>query len=66
VTQHYTRNTVEASAWCRKCGKPTMHRIDGVRLGPCLVCLERLEAAADEPKPEKPAQQIELFSKGSK
>lgn len=60
--QHYTRDTVEASAWCRKCGKATMHRIDGVKLGPCLVCLKRLEeenrAAADAPKP---AEQGSLF-----
>ena len=43
MTQHYTRNTVEASAWCAKCHKDTMHRIDGVKLGPCLDCLNRLE-----------------------
>lgn len=39
--QHYTRNTVEVSEWCRKCGKKTMHRVDGVKLGPCLDCLNR-------------------------
>jgi hypothetical protein len=39
MTQHYTRNTVEAEAWCRKCSKFTMHRIDGVKLGPCLKCM---------------------------
>lgn len=41
--QHYTRNTVEASAWCDKCGRNTPHRIDGVKKGPCLTCLGKLE-----------------------
>jgi hypothetical protein len=26
--EHYTRNTVEVSAWCAKCSKRTMHRVD--------------------------------------
>lgn len=56
MTQHFTRATVEASAWCKKCGKPTMHRIDDRKVGPCLVCLERLA------KQEKPAEQKRLFS----
>lgn len=47
MSQHYTRATVEASAWCKKCGKPTMHRIDDRRAGPCLVCLEKLKAQHD-------------------
>jgi hypothetical protein len=53
--QHYTRNTVEASAWCRKCNKNTMHRIDGVKLGPCLACLHKPTEKKPEPKP-LPAQ----------
>ena len=38
MTQHYTRNTVSAMAWCGKCGRQTEHRIDGVKRGPCLEC----------------------------
>ena len=57
MTQHFTRNTVEAESWCRKCGKPTMHRIDGVKLGPCLDCLRALEnpplPGIIEPQPEQ-------------
>lgn len=45
MTQHFTRNTISASLWCNKCGKPTQHRIDGVKRGPCLECVERLEMA---------------------
>jgi len=58
VTQHFPRNTVSATFYCSKCAKPTPHRIDDKRKGPCLVCIDRLElehkeleaaaAAADE------------------
>jgi hypothetical protein len=41
--QHYTRNTVSVSAYCSKCGKSTPHRVDGVRRGPCLECIRKLE-----------------------
>lgn len=41
--QHYTRNTVQAEAWCSKCHKMTAHRVDAPKLGPCLDCLERLQ-----------------------
>lgn len=58
MAQHYTRTTVSAAAWCKKCGKETQHRIDGVKLGPCMVCLDKLENA---PKREPEARQIGLF-----
>jgi hypothetical protein len=48
MTQHFTRNTVEASAWCAICKKRTMHRVDADemqgRLGPCLECIDRHDA----------------------
>ena len=48
MTEHYTRNTIEASAWCGKCKKNTMHRVDRDemqgRLGPCLVCMAKHDA----------------------
>lgn len=57
MAQHYTRNTVEVSAWCKKCRKDTMHRVDGVKLGPCLPCMNKpltptLPSIA-EPEPEQ-------------
>lgn len=61
MTQHYTRNTVEASAWCRKCHKDTMHRIDGVKLGPCLDCIKRLNSPAPLGTVEPEVEQRELF-----
>ena len=41
MSQHYTRNTVSAAAWCPRCRKQTQHRIDDRRIGPCLDCLAR-------------------------
>lgn len=68
MTQHYTRNTVEASAYCLKCKKQTMHRVDADkqqgRLGPCLECIAKLNQAHDAPalSPQKALEtQQELF-----
>jgi hypothetical protein len=53
MTQHYTRNTVSAAAWCPKCRAQTQHRIDDRRVGPCLVCLEKpIPAIPPKPVPE--------------
>lgn len=63
--QHYTRNTVEVSEWCSKCGKYTMHRVDAPKLGPCLVCLEgapRIHGAIEVvQEPAKAITQGELW-----
>ncbi len=57
MTQHFTKNTVEASAWCPKCKKQTMHRVDRDemqgRLGPCLVCMDKPSIKLPEPEPER-------------
>jgi hypothetical protein len=39
VAEHYTKSTVSATAWCKKCGGFKSHRIDGGRVGPCLTCV---------------------------
>lgn len=59
MMQHFTRNTIEVEQWCRKCKKPTMHRVDEVKLGPCLVCLKKLEIAVADRRREP--EQTELF-----
>jgi ribosomal protein L44E len=61
MTQHYTRNTVWIMAYCGKCAKSTPHRVDGVRKGPCLDCIQKLEAQHAEKKPEA-AKQESLFA----
>ena len=58
MAEHYTLLTQEVSAWCAKCHKATMHRVDGRRKGSCKVCMERLENA---PKPAPAAKQDRLF-----
>jgi len=41
MAQHFTRATVSAAFFCKRCNKETQHRIDGVRKGPCLECIAR-------------------------
>ena len=36
MAEHYTKNTLTATAWCTKCNRATEHRIDDGRRGPCL------------------------------
>jgi len=45
MKEHYTRNTLEVQAYCKKCGKQTFHRVDDRIKGPCLECIERFERA---------------------
>jgi hypothetical protein len=62
MTEHFTRNTVSAAFYCGKCGKPTQHRIDDRRKGPCLECLARLQSQHDGAAAQAaPAVQGELF-----
>lgn len=63
MTQHFTRNTVSAAFYCGKCEKPTQHRIDSGRKGPCLDCIARAEAEYFERLAEKrlAPRQKELF-----
>ena len=36
MPEHYTKNTLECTAWCRRCQRMTQHRVDGGRRGPCI------------------------------
>lgn len=51
MPEHYTKNTVEVSVWCNKCGKATRHRVDDGRRGPCLECLNKPTAPPPPPAP---------------
>jgi hypothetical protein len=51
--QHYTKNTVSTAAWCAKCGKETSHRVDDRRLGPCLVCIAKLDGEAKQERVQR-------------
>ena len=43
MPEHYSKATTETTAWCQKCYAMTQHRVDPPKLGPCLVCLRKLE-----------------------
>lgn len=67
MSEHYTRSTVSVQAFCTKCRKFTMHRVDhvglnaGGRKGPCLECILRLElakASKQLSEPEKQEQRV--------
>jgi hypothetical protein len=64
MTEHYPSTCVEASAYCNKCGKNTMHRVVGKILQWCIPCYDRkvagIEARKDEPKPRE-IEQGKLF-----
>jgi hypothetical protein len=46
----FTRNTVEASIWCVKCHKDTLHAIADGRPLHCKICQEKpLPVAPDSP-----------------
>ena len=42
MPEHWTRNTLEVTAYCNKCADFTQHRVDGGRRGPCIACIDRL------------------------
>jgi len=50
MAEHYTSNTETVTAWCLKCHRNTLHRVDSGRRGPCL------DPAHPQPKekPKKP------------
>jgi ribosomal protein L44E len=36
MAEHYTKNTLECTAYCPKCNRFTQHRVTGGRKGPCI------------------------------
>ena len=45
----FTRDTVEASIWCKKCGRDTPWAVMGGRPAYCKVCQENPLAPRDSP-----------------
>lgn len=62
MSEHYTRNTTEATAWCNKCNRMTQHRVDSGRRGPCLEHQTPVKAKIPPFKPAKD-KQGKLFEK---
>ena len=48
MPQHFTRSTVSAEAYCKKCQNRTQHRVDDRRIGPCLECIAKLDKLYQE------------------
>jgi hypothetical protein len=70
MPEHYTKNTLECTAYCAKCGRDTQHRVDGGRRGPCIDPRHPVQAmtkaqAARKEKQERERQNPGLF-KGDK
>lgn len=65
MAEHYTKNTVSATAWCRKCQKMTSHRVDSGSLSACEECTKRLDREHDEAKKKVPEveRQFGLFER---
>lgn len=62
MTQHYQKNTVSVQEWCGKCYRFTEHNVYGGKLGPCAICLKKLNDDHDKRAAEpKPAEQGKLF-----
>lgn len=60
MSEHYTRNTVSVSAYCKKCNRMTQHQVSGRRKGPCTECIARYEAE----RQLQPAKQLVPKQKG--
>jgi ribosomal protein L44E len=71
VPEHYTKNTLECTAYCNRCGAFTQHRVDTGRRGPCIPCIKKREADNEverirrgleqEQKAERDKEQGKLF-----
>ena len=66
MPEHYTKNTLECTAWCAKCQKLTQHRVDGGRRGPCIDPDHSVQELSQKQKKrivqeEKKKQNPELF-----
>ncbi len=60
MPHHFTKATIEATVWCKKCGKPTPHLIYDGRRGSCKICIARLEEEAARREKESAAN-LKLF-----
>ena len=56
MPHHFPKSTIEASAWCSTCGKPTPHYVHDGRLGRCMN-----EHPHPEPKKKPEDKQERLF-----
>lgn len=61
--EHYTKNTLEVTAYCNPCGKMTQHRVDDGRRGPCLECIKKREADNEVKRIQKGLEEEERLER---
>jgi hypothetical protein len=54
MSQHYTKNTLEDTHFCKTCNRRTQHKVSNGRLAHCL------EHSPKEKKPAPKEKQLEL------
>jgi hypothetical protein len=61
MPQHYTKNTVQVTAYCSVCGRMTPHRVFDGRLSGCMNDHHPAKPAPEKDAAAPPAEQGELF-----
>lgn len=63
MPEHYSKNVIEVSYWCRVCHRTTMHYVWNGRLGDCKQHVGRKKIAEEKAQMEKEIKkkQGELF-----
>ena len=46
MAEHFSKATVQAKVWCKRCGKATMHSVWDGRRGSCFKCSSRPTSTA--------------------
>jgi ribosomal protein L44E len=59
MPEHYTKNTLESTAYCKVCKRGTQHRVDSGRRGPCLDCLKKLKEQNEFERIKKGIEEFE-------
>ncbi len=36
MAEHYTKNVIADTKYCKRCQRRTLHRVDDGRIGPCI------------------------------
>jgi ribosomal protein L44E len=52
MPEHYPKNTVSVTVWCKVCRRVTEHRVDGGRRGPCLEHAGKPRKSTRPPAPK--------------
>jgi len=60
MSEHYTNNTTGVMKYCNRCGKQTMHKVSGKRIGLCENSHEKTKVQPYTP-PEISDSQGKLF-----